>query len=50
MGCGAAMSAATSAMAWAWSGVSSYSKASSNSLCQGLSPVKAWPGRAFRSA
>ncbi len=44
------MSAATSAMAWAWSGVSSYSKASSNSLCHGLSPEKAWPGRAFRSA
>ena len=31
------MSAATSAMAVAWSGVSSYSKASSNSRCQGLS-------------
>ena len=44
------MSAATSAIACAWSGVSSYSKAASNSRCQGLSPVKAWPGRAFLSA
>ncbi len=50
MGVGLAMSAATSAMAAAWSGVSSYSKASSNSRCQGLSPAKAWPGRALRSA
>ena len=44
MGESLAMSAATSAMAVAWSGVSSYSKASSNSRCQGLSPAKAWPG------
>ena len=44
------MSPATSWIACAWSGVSSYSKASSNSRCQGLSPVKAWPGRALRSA
>ena len=44
------MSEATSTIAWAWSGVSSYSNASSNSCCQGLSPVKAWPGRALRSA
>ena len=44
------MSRATSAMAASWSGVSSYSKASSNSRIQGLSAVKAWPGRARRSA
>ena len=47
---GAAMSASTSPIAAAWSGVSSYSKASSNSRCQGLSAVKAWPGWALRSA
>ena len=50
IGEGEAMSAATSAIAWAWSAVSSYSKASSNSRCQGLSPENAWPGRAFLSA
>ena len=50
MGSGRAMSPATSSMAAAWSGVSAYSNASSNSRCQALSPVKAWPGRALRWA
>jgi hypothetical protein len=50
MGVSADMSAITSAMAAAWSGVSSYSKDSSNSRCQGEKPVKAWPGRALRWA
>ncbi len=50
MGAGADMSRATSSMAAAWSGVSSYSNDSSNSCCQGLSAVKACPGRALRSA
>ena len=50
MGDSSDMSRMTSTMAAAWSGVSSYSKVSSNSRCHGLSPVKAWPGRALRSA
>jgi hypothetical protein len=38
MGASSDMSCMTSAMAEAWSGVSSYSKLSSNSRCHGLSP------------
>ena len=38
------MSAFTSSMAFSWSGVSTYGKASSISCCHGVSGAKAWPG------
>ena len=38
------MSSFTSAMAFSWSGVSTYGKASSISRCHGVSGPKAWPG------
>ncbi len=44
------MSLFTSAIACAWSGVSSYSKASSNSFCHGESLEKAKPGARLRRA
>ena len=43
MGRGSSMSALTSAMALAWSGVSWYGKPSSNSRCHGVSGVNAVP-------
>ncbi len=44
------MSRLMSATAVRWSGVSSYSNASSNSCCQCESALNAWPGTAFRAA
>ena len=44
MGRGCSMSALTSTIAFAWSGVSSYGKASSTSCCHGVSGANGWPG------
>ncbi len=44
------MSRLTSAIACAWSGVSTYSKASSNSFCQGESFENAKPSAVLRRA
>ena len=48
MGASRSMSCFTSAMAWSWSRVSWYSKASSSSRCQGVSGAKGWPGAVIR--
>ena len=43
------MSALTSSMVAAWSGVSTYANASSSSRCQGVSGLNAWPAVAIRA-